>query len=231
MLCSKYEKLMRQNGRSNKESDSALNVINGGKTTFMKQFKTNVIIAERLDTKELIGGNWIKVINKRPNNWSSNSRNYNKNDLRSNSQIKSNGNSFNGFCYVCGKRGHCSSECPMKKTKAVSKDTFLNSKNEGVVLLSCCSRFDYTENGSNESEAVEFILGDTSVHSNVNKLTKIVRKMDSKLSILDDKIDRVNDWVDLVDEKCNMILEDDDESNLIIKTMTADIKNVLMRKT
>jgi len=39
MLCSKYEKLMRRNGRTNKEPDNALNVINSGKGIFRKQFK------------------------------------------------------------------------------------------------------------------------------------------------------------------------------------------------
>jgi len=48
--------------------------------------------------------------------------------------------------------------------------------------------------------------------------------MDNKLSILEDKIDGVNNRVNLVDAKCNMILEDGDESNSTIKVVAADTK-------
>jgi len=51
MLCSKYEKFMRRNGRSNKESDSALNVINGGKATFRKKFEGRCYNCEKIRHK------------------------------------------------------------------------------------------------------------------------------------------------------------------------------------
>ena len=94
----------------------------------------------------------------------------------------------------------------MRKTESVSEKAFLIDENEGVALLSCCSCFGYSpnnmdsENGSNESEVVEVMLGDTTIHSNVNDMTEIVRKIDNKLSIIEDKIDRVNNRVDLLDE-------------------------------
>ena len=61
MICSKYEKLMRRSGRNNKESDSALNVVNRSGKIFKKKLKDIATIAVKLGIKELIVGSWIKI--------------------------------------------------------------------------------------------------------------------------------------------------------------------------